>query len=60
MWIFVLQHFNLMMPLILSKHFPVWVALQMSVGEPHGLGLAKHVWLSCRMSVSVSIHETVF
>ena len=45
-----------MMPLISSQHFPVWVALQMSVWvRLHDLTSAKHVWLSVRMSVAVSM-----
>ena len=31
MWIFALQSFNLRMPLTSSQHFPVWVALQVTV-----------------------------
>ena len=48
--------------MILSQHFPAWVAPWMSVQvRPCDLAFARHVWLSVRVSAVVSLsHETVF
>ena len=52
----MLQSFNLRMPLISSQHFPVWVALQMSMQvRPYDLASARCVQLSVRMSAAVSM-----
>ena len=51
-----ITEFNLRMPLILSQHFPVWVASQISMWvRPPDLASARHVPLSVRMSVVVSM-----
>ena len=61
MWTLALQSFILRTPLMSSQHFPVWLALQMSVQvRPHDLASARHVQLSVRMSALVSISINQF
>ena len=51
-----LQSFNPRMPLISSQHFPIWVAIWMSIlVRPCNLASARHVQLSIKMLVAVSM-----